>query len=173
MINPHEPQRRGRAAVLVLGVALVGVVALATSRSAPHALFSSLFKKKDRVSFEDATATSEYLELPEGCKIRGGMIINLMNGVIDTALNHQKLPTPPDPQKERKMISMETGTSLVMYNKSTTAMHVGHIEVATCWIPGPEGNKILPDRLAVTVTGVLGTQHLQYDLEQARGPREC
>ncbi|EOD17709.1 hypothetical protein EMIHUDRAFT_421733 [Emiliania huxleyi CCMP1516] len=166
MITQPPQQRRGRAAVLVLGVALVGVVALATSRAAPHALFSSLFKKKDRVSFEDATASSQYLELPEGCKIRGGMIINLMNGVIDTALNHQKLPTPPDPQKERKMISMETGTSLVMYNKSTTAMHVGHIEVATCWIPGPEGNKILPDRLAVTVTGVLGTQHLQYDLEQ-------
>jgi len=166
MITQPQQQRRGRAAVLVLGVALVGVVALATSRAAPHALFSSLFKKKDRVSFEDATATSQYLELPEGCKIRGGMIINLMNSVIDTALNHQKLPTPPDPQKERKMISMETGTSLVMYNKSTTAMHVGHIEVATCWIPGPEGNKILPDRLAVTVTNVIGTQHLQYDLEQ-------
>ena len=40
MINTLEPQRRGRAAVLVLGVALVGVVALATSRAARYALFS-------------------------------------------------------------------------------------------------------------------------------------
>ena len=40
MITQPPQQRRGRASVLVLGVALVGVVALATSRAARYALFS-------------------------------------------------------------------------------------------------------------------------------------
>lgn len=31
---------------------------------------------------------------------------------------------------------------MVMYNKSIMSMDIGHIEIATCWIPGPEGNTV-------------------------------
>ena len=58
---------------------------------------------------------------------------------------------------------------MVMYNKSIVSVDVGHIEIATCWIPGPEGNMILPDFLAVHVTSVTGKMRMKYYLEQVCG----
>lgn len=58
---------------------------------------------------------------------------------------------------------------MVMYNKSVLSVNVGHIEIATCWIPGPKGNVLLPDFLAVHVTRVTGRMRMKYYLEQVRG----
>jgi hypothetical protein len=55
---------------------------------------------------------------------------------------------------------------MVMYNKSILSVLVGHIEIGTCWIPGPSGNVITPDFLAVHVTQVTGRMRMKYYLEQ-------
>ena len=33
--------------------------------------------------------------------------------------------------------------------------------MSTCWVPGPEGNSIMPDFLAVHVTGVTGKMKMK------------
>jgi len=45
-------------------------------------------------------------------------------------------------------------------------MEVGHIEIGTCWIPGPEGNRLLPDFLAAHVTNMKLQVTMNYLMEQ-------
>jgi len=49
---------------------------------------------------------------------------------------------------------------------SQVHVDVGHIEIGTCWIPGPEGNRILPDFMAVHVTNLKMDIDMRYYMEQ-------
>mmetsp|Transcript_31243 Transcript_31243/g.100889 ORF Transcript_31243/g.100889 Transcript_31243/m.100889 type:complete len:358 (+) Transcript_31243:196-1269(+) len=171
MIAPARPPRR-TPAIALLAVAFIGAYALSASivdagrNRSVWSNFKALFKEAPRTPLVNATPSTELLELPDGCKIRGGVLVSLLNTVVDHALTASKMPTPPDPSMERKMLVAATGSSMVMYNKSVMSVNVGHIEIATCWIPGPKGNVLLPDFLAVHVTRVTGRMRMKYYLEQ-------
>mmetsp|Transcript_772 Transcript_772/g.2378 ORF Transcript_772/g.2378 Transcript_772/m.2378 type:complete len:373 (-) Transcript_772:246-1364(-) len=168
------PSRRGRRVALAMtfGLALVGVLALfAGGDAAPSKLcmsckVKSIFQAEHRDSMEEATPFSRLIELPEGCKLQMGLMTSLVNKAVDTAISRGPWPTPPSPQRERKPVLALTGTSLVVYNKSMIHVEVGHIEIGTCWIPGPNGNRILPDFIAVHITNMKIQIQMQYYMEQ-------
>ena len=87
-----------------------------------------------------------------------------------------KLPLPPDTQRARKMLVEQTGTSMVIYNKSVLDVDIDRTELATCWIPGAEGNFFWPDSILIRMYHFRLKVHILYELEQhvfVRARRDC
>jgi len=119
-----------------------------------------------RVPLSEATPASDLIELPKGCHLRTGLMTTALNIFIDDFLRGGPWPRPAGRPSRKRLVS-QLGTSLLLHNKTFTGIDIGHVEIGTCWIPGPEGNRLLPDFLAVHVTGIKLALRLNYTLEQA------
>lgn len=96
-----------------------------------------------RTPLANASVASDLIELPDGCKIKGGFLVSLLNNVVDTAITGTKYPTPADPAMERKMIVESLGAprALAVRPRNThtfRALTHTHARTHACTLADPE-----------------------------------